>query len=174
MRAFYFTIILFTFAAGQTRSAEPIANEENIRQRFVASYTAAQTPEARTQAISLLKGVQEKESQRLLAGTLGDKNEIVQKTACETIARTPDKQGYFVKPLIGALMIGNNDVRAAAAAALSHAQIKADAVKALVYELLRVANLTGRTKRRRSWCRPTTWPSATWPISQQNRSPRAS
>lgn len=146
MRAFYFPIILITFTVSHTFAAEKPADEEIVRQRFLAAYTAAQTPEARSQAVVILKGAQDKESQRLLAGMLGDKNDVVRKTACEVIAQTPDKQGYFVKPLTGPLLSGSNDVRAAAAEALSHAAVKADAIRALTYELLSVSNAKEQTE----------------------------
>jgi len=118
------------FAAGAEDSGE-----EKLRQRFVTAYTSAQTVDRRTEAVAMLKGVKEEKSQRLLVGMLGDMNEVVRKAACETIAGTPDKEGYFVKPLMGALSDKSLVVRAAAADALSRAAIKADAVRALALSL---------------------------------------
>ncbi|HYF50821.1 MAG TPA: HEAT repeat domain-containing protein [Planctomycetota bacterium] len=121
--------------------------EEKLRRRFVTAYTAAQTVEGRTEAVGLLKGVREKESMRLLAGMLGDKHEAVRKAACVAISGTGDKEGYFVKPLMGALTDASRSVRAAAADALGQAEIKADAVKGLAFALLALSAEKGQVEQ---------------------------
>jgi len=118
-------------------------SEKTIRARFVLTYTSAQTPAAKAAAVKKLRGVSEKESLRMLAGMLGDSEEAVRVAACQSMSATFDDEGYFVKPLMGALTDSSIDVRIAAADALGSAQIKADAVKALVYGLLAVAGKSG-------------------------------
>jgi|GEM_PF-5313150 len=116
--------------------AEPVLNEEIIRQRFLVAHQTAQTPEARADVIKMLRGMKERESQRLLAGMLGDRSEVVRLAACVTIAATPEPDGYFVKPLMGLLTDPHPPVRIAAAEALANASVKADAVKALSFALI--------------------------------------
>jgi hypothetical protein len=107
-----------------------------VRKRFLVTYQTAATPEVKSDAVKMLKGLTSQESRRLLAGMLGDQNEAVRVTACQTMAMTPDDDGYFVKPLMGALTDGSDFVRIAAADALGSEHVRADAVKALAYALV--------------------------------------
>jgi hypothetical protein len=149
--AFYQIVAICLLAFGSTirasdntpeAPAKPEA-EKTIRARFVLSYTAAQTPEAKAAAVKSLAKVSERESLRLLAGMLGDSVDAVRIAACQTMVGINDSEGYLVKPLMGALTDSSVDVRIAAAGALANATIKADAIKALTYALLMVAGRTG-------------------------------
>jgi HEAT repeat protein len=121
-----------------TESPAPDAKptEDTIRKRFLVSYQTAKNPSAKANVVAMLQGLTEKESRRLLAGMLGDHDEDVRIAACRAMAQTPDPDGYFVKPLMGALTDSSEFVRIAAADALGSAKIKADATKALVYSLM--------------------------------------
>jgi HEAT repeat protein len=110
--------------------------EATIRSRFLVTYQTAKTPAAKAQSVSALKGLTEKESRRLLAGMLGDHDEAVRIAACQAMSATPDPDGYFVKPLMGALTDTSDFVRMGAADALGSARIRADAIKALTFALL--------------------------------------
>ena len=135
---------LFTFAilllGAALRAAEPAAesSEQVIRQRFLVAYQTAEQPERKAETVDMLRGLKEKESQRLLAGMLGDRLDGVRLRACAAIAATPDPEGYFVKPLMGALADPLPEVRVAAAEALASASVKADAIKALTFGLMSV------------------------------------
>lgn len=110
--------------------------ERVIRERFLIAYQTAEKPERKAETVEMLRGLKEKESLRLIAGMLADKNEIVRKTACMVMVTTPDREGYFVKPLMGALNDPMPSVRIAAADAMAAASIRADAIKALAYALI--------------------------------------
>ena len=113
--------------------------EDVVRKRFVLAYQSAATTDARVEVVKMLKGLTEKATRRLLAGMLADRDEAVRIAACKTMASTPDEDGYFVKPLMGALTDPSDFVRMAAADALGSARIRADAVKALSIALMTVA-----------------------------------
>ena len=112
--------------------------EADVRKRFLAAYLAAQDTEQKVKTVGLLRGLKELESQRLLVGMLGSTHAAVRRTACDVMAATPDPEGYFVKPLMGALTDHSPTVRLAAAAALGNATVRA-AIKALVYTLADLA-----------------------------------
>ena len=128
------------FAEAEEAPPQPDApvdkpSEDTIRKRFLVSYQTAKNPAAKASVVSMLKGLTEKESRRLLAGMLGDHDEDVRIAACRAMAQTPDADGYFVKPLMGALTDASDFVRIGAADALGSAKIRGDATKALVYAL---------------------------------------
>jgi hypothetical protein len=112
--------------------------EKVVRERFLLAYQTAQTAQAKADTVSMLSGLKEKETLRLIAGMLGDKHEEVRRSACATMAATTDAEGYFVKPLMGALSDSSQNVRIAAVDAMSRAVIKADAIKALTYALMSI------------------------------------
>jgi hypothetical protein len=141
------TILLFasllaavTYAGDPTPPVERPAPvpEKVVRERFLLAYQTAQTAQSKADTVSMLSGLKEKESLRLIAGMLGDKHEEVRRSACATMAATADAEGYFVKPLMGALSDSAQDVRIAAVDAMSRAAIKADAIKALAYALMKI------------------------------------
>jgi HEAT repeat protein len=112
------------------------------------AYQTAQTPEGKAETVAMLRGLKEKESLRLMAGMLGDRNEIVRRSACAAMADTPDPEGYFVKPLMGALADASTTVRVAASDALSKAALKADAIKALAFALVIVVGEQRQTNEK--------------------------
>jgi len=145
--------VLFVFSVNSLRSEEappaekPPAVEEKkeaspeevVRQRFLVAYQTAQTAEKKAEAVEMLRGLKEKESQRLIAGMLGSSHAIVRRTACAVMAATPDPEGYFVKPLMGTLTDQSPTVRIAAAEALGNATVHGQAIKALAYALVELA-----------------------------------
>lgn len=118
------------------KPGEDESPEKVIRQRFLVAYQTAQTPERKAEAVEMLRGLKEIESQRLIAGMLANASEIVRCKACAVMAGTPDGQGYFVKPLMGMLNDPVPAVRMAAAEALGAATVRGDAIKALAYALM--------------------------------------
>ncbi|MBI3831672.1 MAG: HEAT repeat domain-containing protein [Planctomycetes bacterium] len=120
---------------------EPAAklDEPAIRRKFMLAFTSAEKPEAKADAVYILKGMREKDSLKLLTGLLGDSLPTVRRNACRVMSETPDAEGYFVKPLTAALYDRNYMVRASAADALSSAKVKEAAVKALVFALTETA-----------------------------------
>lgn len=122
--------------AGDAEKPDAAPDEATIRSRFLVTYQTAKTPAAKAQSVAVLKGLADKESHRLLAGMLGDHDETVRIAACQAMSATPDAEGYFVKPLMGALTDASDFVRMGAADALGSARIRADAIKALTYALL--------------------------------------
>lgn len=130
------------FSVGLLRAADDAEkeppSEQIIRQRFLVAYQTAEQPERKAETVDMLRGLKDKESLRLLAGMLGDRIDLVRLRACAAIAKTPDPDGYFVKPLMGALADPQPTVRVAAAEALGSASIKADAIKALTFGLMSV------------------------------------
>jgi hypothetical protein len=119
-----------------TDDAKVKSAETVVRERFLLAYQTAQTPERKAETIEMLRGLKEKESQRLMAGMLFDRNDNVRKNACLVMAATPDPDGYFVKPLMGVLADPKQAVRIAAADALGNAIQKAGAIKALAFSLM--------------------------------------
>jgi hypothetical protein len=122
--------------AAPEKSDAPQSEERVIRERFLVAYQTAEKPERKAETVEMLRGLKEKESHRLIAGMLADKNELVRKTACMVMITTRDADGYFVKPLMGALNDSKISVRMAAADAMASAVIRADAIKALTYALM--------------------------------------
>jgi len=118
--------------------AAEVSPEQVVRQRFLVAYQTAEQPERKAETVDMLRGLKEKESLRLLAGMLGDRLDLVRLRACAAITNTPDPEGYFVKPLMGALADPVPEVRVAAAEALASASVKADAIKALTFGLMSV------------------------------------
>jgi len=115
---------------------EEASAEHVLRQRFLVAYESAQTPARKAEVVEMLRGVKEKESQRLITGMLGNSSEVVRRSACMVMAATPDPEGFFVKPLMGVLADPALSVRLAAAEALGAAAVRADAIKALAFALM--------------------------------------
>ena len=125
---------VFAEAEAEAAPAEK-PSEDTVRKRFLLSYQTAKNPAAKASAVAMLKGLTEKESRRLLAGMLGDHDEDVRIAACRAMSETPDADGYFVKPLMGALTDTSDFVRINAADALGSEKIRGDAIKVLVNAL---------------------------------------
>ncbi len=117
----------------QPEPQEEKLDEKDARERFWRSYTGAPRPELKADAVFMLRGLQEPESLRVIAGLLGDGADEVRRNACRVMAETVDPDAYFVKPLTGALNDKSQAVRIAAAHALSTAKVKAKAIHALLY-----------------------------------------
>ncbi|HYG75213.1 MAG TPA: HEAT repeat domain-containing protein [Planctomycetota bacterium] len=118
------------------KTAEPATSEQIVRERFLLAYQTAKNSDRKAETADMLQGLKERESHRLLTGMLADRDEKVRLRACKAISGTPDSDGYFVKPLMGALADNSATVRIAAADALGSAQIKADAIKALTFSMM--------------------------------------
>lgn len=125
--------------AGPEEAPPAKLDEPDVRRRFMAAFTSAEKPEAKADAVYILKGVREKDSLKLLTGLLGDSLPTVRRNACRVMSETADPEGYFVKPLTAALYDRNYMVRASAADALSTAKVKQPAIKALVFALIETA-----------------------------------
>jgi len=117
---------------------EPSA-EQVVRERFLVAYQTAQTSERKAEAVEMLRGLKERESLRLIAGMLGNSHAVVRRTACMVMAATPDPEGYFVKPLMGAITDQSPSVRIAASEALGNATVRGQAIKVLAYTLMELA-----------------------------------
>lgn len=130
-------LVSVALRGGEAPEKEP-PSEQIVRQRFLVAYQTAELPERKAETVDMLRELKERESQRLLAGMLGDRIDLVRLRACAAIAATPDPEGYFVKPLMGALADPQPHVRVAAAEALASASVKADAIKALAFALMSV------------------------------------
>ena len=145
-RVFFFLLAIGVCAAAFGEEAEatpkplpPAAastDESDMRKRFLYEYQTAKTPELRAVAVRLLQGLKEQKSMRLITGMLGDSNDGVRQSACVVMSATPDSNGYFVKPLMGALTDNAAAVRISAAEALARQKIRGDAIKALLLALL--------------------------------------
>jgi len=103
---------------------EPPPTEDIVRKRFLITYQSAKTSAGKADAVAMLKGMTDKESRRLLAGMLGDHDESVRLAACRAMSETPDADGYFVKPLMGALTDSSDFVRNRSRDALGSAKIR--------------------------------------------------
>jgi hypothetical protein len=116
------------------------AAERAARDRFFASYgSALDQPLLRADAVLMLNNLKEPESLRVIAGLLGDGAPEVRCAACRLMTETEDPQGYFVKPLMGALRDADPAVRLAAADAMGAARVKSRAIKVLSLALLDAA-----------------------------------
>lgn len=117
---------------GEEKQAQ-VTDEKEARKRFWQSYTSATRPLLKADAVYMLRGLKDPDSLRVIAGLLGDGTMEVRRNACRVMADTPDPDGYFVKPLIGALIDKEPAVRVEAVRALARAKVKAKAIKALVF-----------------------------------------
>jgi len=114
----------------------PAQDEHATLKRFFKSYSGAtDQPLLRADAVLMLKGLKSAEAWRVLTGLLADSAPEVRRNACRVMAETHDPQGYFVKPLTGALRDPDAPVRLAAAEAMGAVRVRSRAVKALVITL---------------------------------------
>ncbi|MCZ7644015.1 MAG: HEAT repeat domain-containing protein [Planctomycetota bacterium] len=137
----YLLLVLSTAACAVEATAPKTPEEEKaLVQEFWQVLMKAEKPELKADAVLMLKGLKGPESRRALAGLLGNTVTGVRRNACQVIAEFDDPEGYFVKPLMGAIYDPEEEVRVAAAAALGRAKLKAPAVKALVTALQKEAD----------------------------------
>jgi HEAT repeat protein len=141
--------LLCCIAFSKPARAQDEDPEAPARKKFIAAYTTAKTAEAVLEAMTILKGLKETASLRLLVGMLGNKHEIVRVAACKTLAEADDPLGFTIKPLTGALGDSATPVRVAAAEALSHTKLKADAIKALAFAINSTASEVATTEKKR-------------------------
>ena len=118
----------------------PVANVEEgqdsesiLRQRFMAAYQSAKSPEIKIESLEMLAGAKEVRTLRILTGMLGDSSPEVQLAALKVMSRTPDPQGYFVNPVIGALNRNETAIKIGAAEVLGNEAGRPAAMKALAY-----------------------------------------
>ena len=115
--------------------ADAAEDEEAVVKRFWRSYTTAARPILRADTVYMLRGLKEPKSLRTIAGLLGDTTMEVRRNACRLMAESDDPDGYFVKPLVGALIDKSPVVQVAAVRALAKSKVKAHAIKAMVFAL---------------------------------------
>jgi len=129
--------VLLVLAQEGGRSNEPL-----LRDVFVKEFKD-KDPIRRLEAVRRLSSQSEEKTILLLGDALRDPEVLVRKAVVDTIASCTDRTGAGIKPLCGSLLNRKEDktVRIACAQALRTAQIKAEAIDALIQAITSIGDL---------------------------------
>jgi HEAT repeat protein len=129
--------VLLVLAQEGGRSNEPL-----LRDVFVKEFKD-KDPIRRLEAVRRLSSQSEEKTILLLGDALRDPEVLVRKAVVDTIASCTDRTGVGIKPLCGSLLNKKEDktVRIACAQALRTAQLKAEAIDALIQAITSIGDL---------------------------------